>query len=49
MMCHPMDLHGGYIGSCIPFVAGVLLVLFGENIGLSQMQAMTIAFIIVAI
>ena len=44
--------HGftwGYIGSCIPFVAGLLLVLFGENIGLSQMQAMTIAFIIVAI
>ena len=39
----------GYIGSCVPFVLGLLLVLFGENFGLSQMRSMTIAFMITAI
>lgn len=39
----------GYIGSCVPFVTGLLLVLFGENIGIGQMQAMTIAFVISAL
>lgn len=39
----------GYIGSCIPFVLGLLLVLFGEKLGLSQMHAMTLAFMITAV
>lgn len=39
----------GYIGSCIPFVAGLALVLAGGNFGLSQMRAMTAAFLISAV
>ena len=39
----------GYIGSCIPFVLGLFLVLFGEKLGLSQMHAMTLAFMITAV
>lgn len=36
----------GYIGSCIPFVVSLVLVLFYENIGLSFQIAMTLAFLI---
>ena len=39
----------GYIGSCVPFVLGLLLVLFGDKIGLSQMTSMSAAFIITAV
>lgn len=38
----------GYIGSCIPFVICLILVLQAGKIGMTQGQAMTIAFIIVA-
>lgn len=38
----------GYIGSCVPFVMGLCLVLFGGSIGVGQMQAMTFAFILSA-
>lgn len=39
----------GYIGSCIPFLISLLIVLFYENIHLSLSLAMTIAFIINAL
>lgn len=39
----------GYIGSCIPFCAGLALVLGGEKIGLSMQMSMTITFIITAL
>lgn len=39
----------GYIGSCIPFAAGLVLVLSAPGIGLRQMRAMTIAFMIAAV
>ena len=39
----------GYIGSCIPFVAGLVLVLGASSFGITQMQAMTIAFVISAV
>lgn len=39
----------GYIGSCIPFVAGLALVLSAPKIGLGQLQAMTAAFSISAV
>ena len=39
----------GYIGSCIPFVICLVLVLFGENFGVSQMLALKISFVITAI
>ncbi len=39
----------GYIGSCIPFAAGLVLVLRAPDFGLSQMQAMTAAFCIAAL
>lgn len=44
--------HGyawGYIGSCIPFVAGLALVLGGDKIGLNMQTSMMITFIITAI
>ncbi len=43
--------HGyawGYIGSCIPFVACLVIVLFGENVGISMGTGMQIAFVITA-
>ena len=43
--------HGyawGYIGSCIPFVACLAIVLFGENVGISMGTGMQIAFVITA-
>lgn len=39
----------GYIGSCIPFAACMLLVLFAENIGLTTVQATMLSFVITAI
>lgn len=39
----------GYIGSCIPFVIGLALVLFGDKIGLSMELAMAITFVITAV
>lgn len=29
----------GYIGSCVPFIICLVLVLFGENFGLGQLDA----------
>lgn len=39
----------GYIGSCIPFIASLLLVLFSGKIGLSATTATGIAFILNAV
>lgn len=39
----------GYIGSCIPFVLSLVLVLFYDKIGLSMKAAMGLAFLLVAI
>ena len=39
----------GYIGSCVPFIVCLLLVLQAGKIGMTQGQAMTVAFIIVAL
>ena len=44
--------HGyawGYIGSCIPFIVSLAIVLFGENVGISMSAGMQIAFIITAL
>jgi len=44
--------HGfawGYIGSCIPFVACLVVVLFGENFGIDKALGMKIAFGITAL
>jgi len=38
----------GYIGSCIPFIIGLVLVLFYESIGITLSTAMMIAFLITA-
>ncbi len=39
----------GYIGSCIPFVIGLVLVLFAQQIGITMETAIIISFSIVAI
>lgn len=39
----------GYIGSCIPFLLSLVLVLFYEKIGISMKTAMVIAFLLVAL
>lgn len=39
----------GYIGSCIPFVLGLCIVLCGEQFGIGQMTGMTIAFLLSAV
>ncbi|HCT90756.1 MAG TPA: MFS transporter [Lachnospiraceae bacterium] len=41
--------HGyawGYLGSCIPFILSLVLVLFGGQLGLSTHMAMTLAFLL---
>lgn len=47
-----VSAHGyawGYLGSCIPFVASVLLMLHGERLGLGSMQAMAAVFLLNAV
>ena len=39
----------GYIGSCIPFVVCLVLVLMGGNWGLPMTTAMTISFCIIGV
>ncbi len=39
----------GYIGSCVPFIACLVLVLMAESFGLTMGSAMVIAFLITAI
>ncbi|HIV34853.1 MAG TPA: MFS transporter [Candidatus Blautia intestinigallinarum] len=39
----------GYIGSCIPFLISLMLVLFYESLGITMETAMGIAFLLVAI
>ena len=39
----------GYIGSCIPFIASLGIVLGGGSLGLSMQASMTIAFLITAV
>lgn len=39
----------GYIGSCIPFIISLIIVLFYENMGISFVTAMTLAFLINAL
>ena len=39
----------GYIGSCIPFVLSLLLVLFYENLGITMKTAMAAAFFLTAV
>lgn len=39
----------GYIGSCVPFIASLLLVLGASKIGLTTLTAMTIAFLLNAV
>ncbi len=39
----------GYIGSCIPFVCCLVLVLFGGSFGLNPMQAMTAGFLLTGV
>lgn len=39
----------GYIGSCIPFIACLVIVLLCDKIGITQGQAMTVAFALTAV
>ncbi len=39
----------GYIGSCAPFVVCLVIVLFGENIGIGQLDGIRISFVITAV
>ena len=44
--------HGyawGYIGSCLPFIASLVIVLFGSNFGIGMSTGMKIAFLITAV
>lgn len=44
--------HGyawGYVGSCVPFIACLAIVLFGENFGIPTVTGMQIAFVITAL
>ena len=44
--------HGyawGYIGSCVPFIGSLVLVLFGENVGISMSLGMKLAFLLTAV
>lgn len=39
----------GYIGSCIPFLISLMLVLFSHKVGISTTAAMTVAFLLNAV
>ena len=39
----------GYIGSCVPFIICLVLVLFGENFGIGQLDGIRISFVITAL
>lgn len=39
----------GYIGSCIPFIVCLVIVLFGENFGIEQLDGIRISFVITAV
>ena len=39
----------GYIGSCIPFVVCLVIVLFGSNFGIGQLDGIRISFVITAV
>lgn len=39
----------GYIGSCIPFIACLVIVLFADKLGLTMAAAMTAAFVLTAL
>ena len=39
----------GYIGSCVPFVICLVLVLFSESFGMGQMQAMITGFLVICV
>ena len=39
----------GYIGSCAPFIVCLVIVLFGENIGIGQLDGIRISFVITAV
>ena len=39
----------GYIGSCVPFICSLLLVLFYDKVGISMQTAMGISFFLVAV
>lgn len=44
--------HGyawGYIGSCLPFITSLVIVLFGSNFGIDMSTGMKIAFLITAV
>ena len=44
--------HGyawGYIGSCLPFIASLVIVLFGSSFGIDMSTGMKIAFVITAV
>ena len=39
----------GYIGSCAPFIVCLVIVLFGESIGIGQLDGIRISFVITAV
>lgn len=39
----------GYIGSCVPFILSLILVLFADSIGISMETAMMSAFVIISV
>lgn len=44
--------HGyawGYVGSCVPFILCLVIVLFGENVGIPMATGMQLAFVITAV
>ena len=38
----------GYIGSCIPFIVCLVIVLFGSSFGIGQLDGIRISFVITA-
>ncbi len=48
-MCPSQGYAWGYIGSCVPFLASLVLVLMYDKIGITMNVAMTIAFVIIAV